>query len=148
MKDATHVIEIWVRDVPGEPLQVCQPRSDVWTPAWKDEEEYQRIRRDARPLYASRDNLPPVGSTQTMVEDGREVTVLAHGISLGAEVAICQDGDRLTMALPAAFRTEGLEQAEQDMFSVLDEVKGQGATSAQDWAVMVAQAMVAKGWRK
>lgn len=148
MKDATHVIETWIRDVPGEPLQVRYPGDAVWGDACNNASEYAAIRGAYRPLYTSAEVLPPVGTVQRMAEDGREVTILAHAAVLGATVAVCQDGEQVTMALPAAFRTEGVEQAEADMFAVLNDVKGQGATSAQDWAVMVAKAMVAKGWRK
>lgn len=58
------------------------------------------------PLLWDGRGLPPVGTEQTLSPEGRVVQVLAHGMVRGEPVAICQDGDLVTLAVGAGFRSQ------------------------------------------
>lgn len=73
----------------------------------------------------SGEGLPPVGSEQVLKNFRAPVKILAHGISGGVEIAVCQDGKSITLALPDAFiRPEQIyeEDRENQIVAIQDEI--------------------------
>ena len=58
------------------------------------------------PMIWDGQGLPPVGSEQTLSPEGRTVRVLAHGMVRGEPVAVCQDGDMITLVVSAGFHSQ------------------------------------------
>jgi len=100
-----------------------------------------------RPAPWRGEGLPPVGSVQQIETDCRQVTVLAHGVSLGEQVAICQDGNCILMALPKAFRTPeqiATEERNRQIDALEDDILAQQHVSAR----ITAERLHDLGYRK
>lgn len=84
-----------------------------------------------RPVWEG-EGLPPVGSTQHLEEEQRPVTILAHGISLGIPVAVCQDGQLITVALSQAFYSKTRENRIAHARELYETMMGESPTFTWD----------------
>jgi len=118
-----------------------------WAVAATEPDDPYLIRR---PVPWSGEGLPPVGSVQQVETDHRQVTVLAHGVSLGEQVAICQDGNRILMALSKAFRTPDQISAEERRLAIqaITKVLQQERCAGDDDGSLSAEAIYEAGYRK